>query len=97
MPDAYADKLIAEGVFKETEPKQIAEQHFEYLNGELANVDSYQPDPYYFRKKWENIKQPASEISVWDTGVDYGLLQHVGKQSVYTPKDFVSSTRFYTD
>lgn len=89
VPDAYAAKLFTEGVLSEDERKSIHEEHINSLTKELNNTDSYQPEPYYFQKKWASFKQPAKEISIWDTGIDYGLLQYVGKKSVHTPENFV--------
>lgn len=82
--------MIADGVLNEGEAKYMVEEHIEYLNTELANVDRYQPEPYYYQKKWQSIKQASPAVTVWDTGVDYSLLHFIGKQSVHIPKDFVS-------
>lgn len=91
VPDEYVQHLVAEGVYNEAEAKHVVHQHMEYLNCELTNVENYQPEPYYYQKKWKDIKQAAQAITVWDTGVDYSLLQFIGKQSVHIPEDFVRS------
>lgn len=60
-----------------------------FLNSELAATDSYKPEAYYFKKQWSHIQQASSDVTTWDTGVDYSLLRYIGERSVTTPKDFV--------
>lgn len=90
VPDAYAEKLISENILTAPQVQDIADQHFNWLNDELIKVDQYQPERYYFQNKWKHIQQATPTINVWDTGVDYDLLQFIGKQSVYIPNGFVS-------
>lgn len=94
VPDEYVDRLVAEGVYNTAEAKYVVEQHVQYFKSELANVERYQPERYYYQKKWSNVKQATPEISVWDTGVDYSLLHFIGKQSVHIPEEFVSNRLF---
>lgn len=64
-------------------------QHVTFLNSELAATDSYQPEAYYFKKQWSHIQQASSDVTTWDTGVDYNLLRFIGEKSVSYPQDFV--------
>lgn len=43
VPDAYADKLIVEGLLTEEEKKQISSNHFQWLNDAYKSCDSFTP------------------------------------------------------
>lgn len=90
VPDMYAKRLINHGVLTEEQVNRMAESYTRYLNEELANLNSYQPDASYFKKQWKDIEQAPASITTWDTGMDYNILHHVGKQSVHIPENFVS-------
>lgn len=90
VPDLYAGRLVGEGVVDAEGVKRIIDSFTLYLNEELTKLNFYQPEATYFNKKWKGIEQATSSITTWDTGMDYSILHHVGKQSVHIPKDFVS-------
>lgn len=94
VPDSYADELVRENIITDEFAQQVNERHQKYLNDELANAANYQPEAYHYQKQWNGIEQ-ASPLSVttWDTGMDYHILYHVGKQSVSFPDEFVSEYR----
>lgn len=90
VPDLYAAKLVHENIVTEEFVQQVSDRHQRYLNEELTNMASYEPEAYYFHKQWQGIEQAsASSITTWDTGMDYHILHHVGKQSVSYPESFV--------
>lgn len=89
VPNLYVKKLIEDNIVTEEYVKNVSDSHFRYLNDELANLKLYQPDAYYFKKKWSTVEPASSSITTWDTGLDYNILCHVGTQSVSYPKDFV--------
>lgn len=93
VPDLYAEKLIAENIVTEEFVQQVVDRHHRYLNDELTSMATYQPESNAFRKQWQGI-EPASSSSIttWDTGMDYHILHHVGKQSVAYPDNFVSTS-----
>lgn len=85
----YVRKLIEENVVNEDYVTKISEAHFKYLNDELTNLKFYQPDAYYYKKKWSCVEPASTSITEWDTGMDYNILCHVGAQSVHYPDNFV--------
>lgn len=60
-----------------------------YLNEELLNIETFEPEAHYFKKQWSDMSQSSDSITYWDTGIDYNLLRYIGEQSVYTPTEFV--------
>lgn len=89
LPDTYADKLILEGIITTEQISKIEANHIEHLTNEYNNVDSYEPDAYYFKNQWSGIQQATNSITYWDTGLDYSILKYIGEKSVDYPKDFV--------
>lgn len=90
VPDAYAMRLIEAKIVEAATVKGIVENYFKHLNVELDKAKFYQPEAYYYKKQWKNLKQASSSITTWDTGLDYSILHYVGMQSVSYPKEFVS-------
>ncbi|XP_038104096.1 probable 2-oxoglutarate dehydrogenase E1 component DHKTD1 homolog, mitochondrial [Culex quinquefasciatus] len=88
VPDLYARKLLASGDLAQSEVDAIVKKHMDYLNSELQNLSSYQPEKSYFEKQWSGIVQAGSEVTTWDTGVDYSLLSLIAQTSVKCPEDF---------
>jgi hypothetical protein len=43
----------------------------------------------FLQKHWAGIQQADAAITVWDSGVDMGILRYVGERSVAFPHDFV--------
>lgn len=91
VPDAYVKKLVEDRVVTEEYITKITNEYIKYLNEELINVSSYQPEAYYFKQQWNIVQAATSSITTWDTGLDYSILCHVGRQSVYYPENFVIS------
>lgn len=91
VPDVYAQLLVDEGIMTKDEIGGITKQQFDYYSSELQAVESYQPDKSYFRKQWEGFGQAPSDLTTWDTGVNWELLSYIGRNSVYHPPDFVSN------
>lgn len=89
IPDLYSEKILSENVTTKEHLDGIVKNHFDFLNSELAATDSYEPVAYYFQKQWSGIQQASSNITTWDTGIDYNLLRYIGEKSVYFPDDFV--------
>uniref|UniRef100_A0A1B0D4C6 Transketolase-like pyrimidine-binding domain-containing protein n=1 Tax=Phlebotomus papatasi TaxID=29031 RepID=A0A1B0D4C6_PHLPP len=70
------------------EVNKISKQHTDFLNNELNQLNSYEPENWYFKKQWSGMKQAGREITVWDTGLDYSLLGFIAVKSVAYPKNF---------
>ncbi|XP_062545136.1 probable 2-oxoglutarate dehydrogenase E1 component DHKTD1 homolog, mitochondrial [Armigeres subalbatus] len=88
VPDLYANKLLESGDLTQNDIDTIVKGHHEFLNAELQSVNSYQPEQSYFQAQWSGIQQAGNEITVWNTGVDYSLLNYVAQTSVEYPPDF---------
>ncbi|XP_059615190.1 probable 2-oxoglutarate dehydrogenase E1 component DHKTD1 homolog, mitochondrial [Phlebotomus argentipes] len=88
VPDKYTDFLVSENEMTQEEVNKIAKDHTNFLASELSNLDSYEPEKWYFRKQWSGMKQAGSEVTVWDTGLDYSLLGFIGVKSVTYPENF---------
>lgn len=69
----------------------------DYLNEELLLAPKYKPEPSYFQKQWQHITTASDNITYWDTGLDYGLLNYIGQQSVKYPEGFVSKNKNKTN
>lgn len=69
---------------------KIAENYTRHLVEQFDESSSYEPEAYYFKKQWQNIKRASTSITTWNTGIDYNILHYVGTQSVSYPKNFVS-------
>ncbi|XP_055535959.1 probable 2-oxoglutarate dehydrogenase E1 component DHKTD1 homolog, mitochondrial [Wyeomyia smithii] len=88
VPDLYAAKLLATGELEQADVKTIVKNHTDFLNSELQNLNEYQPEKGYFEQQWSGMQQAGSEITTWDTGVDYSLLHLIARTSVEYPSDF---------
>lgn len=71
------------------EVEKVAKHQFEYYSSELQIAENYQPEQTYFKKQWEGFEQAPSDITIWDTGVNWELLSFIGRSSVYHPPEFV--------
>lgn len=83
--------MIEEGILTQNEVDEITKKQFDYYNEELQSVDKYQPEKSYFNKQWTGFTQAPSDLTVWDTGVDWDLLSYIGRKSVHHPDNFVRS------
>lgn len=91
MPDVYVRKLIAEKIMTEAAVKEILDAHTRYLAAEYAAVDTtFKPEAAYFERQWSDLGLASSEVTTWDTGLDWDILQHVAEHSIRVPDDFVS-------
>uniref|UniRef100_A0A1I8PJ39 Transketolase-like pyrimidine-binding domain-containing protein n=1 Tax=Stomoxys calcitrans TaxID=35570 RepID=A0A1I8PJ39_STOCA len=89
VPDMYSEKLVNESVLSPEEAAKIRSEYMDYLNQELLAVPKYKPETSYFQKQWQHITTASNDhLTYWDTGVDYGLLNYIGQQSVTYPEDF---------
>uniref|UniRef100_A0A182V1H7 Transketolase-like pyrimidine-binding domain-containing protein n=1 Tax=Anopheles merus TaxID=30066 RepID=A0A182V1H7_ANOME len=88
IPDRYAGRLIEAGVFDQQDVDAISNSHRNYLTAELAGCEQYEPERSYFGGQWAGLQQPGDEVTVWNTGVDYRLLSHIGQESVRLPEGF---------
>lgn len=88
VPDLYAKKLLESGDLTQSDIDTVVKSHHEFLNSELQSVNSYQPEKSYFERQWSGIQQAGNEITTWDTGVDYSLLNLIAQTSVRCPEDF---------
>lgn len=88
VPDLYVKKLMDSGELSQSEVDLTVKKHMEHLSSELQNVNGYQPEKSYFDLQWSGMQQAGSEVTVWDTGVDYSLLNLIGRISVKCPSDF---------
>ncbi|EAA06290.5 AGAP000551-PA [Anopheles gambiae str. PEST] len=88
IPDRYAGRLIEAGVFDQQDVDAISNSHRNYLTAELAACEQYEPERSYFGGQWAGLQQPGDEVTVWNTGVDYRLLSHIGQESVRLPEGF---------
>lgn len=90
VPDVYSQLLIDEGIMTQEEVDEIIKAQFEYFNEELMSVDKYEPEKSYFKKQWKGFVQASKDLTTWDTGVSWDLLSYIGRNSVYSPTEFVS-------
>lgn len=88
IPDQYVEKLIADGVLTDENKVEIVTNHTNYLNQELSDWENYEPEVTYFQKQWQGLRQAPNEITRWDTGLDWNLLNFIGRASVYFPDSF---------
>lgn len=73
------------------EVEEICRHQSDYFNSELHAIESYQPESsFYFQKQWQGFMQAPKDVTIWDTGMSWDLLHHIGRSSVYYPPDFVS-------
>lgn len=84
--------MIAEQILTEAEVKDILDKHTEFLSAEFAAVDTtFEPEAAFFKGQWSEMGRPSSdEVTTWDTGLDWAILEHVAEHSVQVPEGFVS-------
>ncbi|KAJ1164601.1 hypothetical protein NDU88_005037 [Pleurodeles waltl] len=88
IPDAYAERLIGEGLMTELEVSEIKTNHFSKMNNHLANMTLYSPPATNLQAHWSDMVEPTSRITTWDTGVSIDLLKFIGAKSVQVPEEF---------
>ncbi|XP_055851943.1 probable 2-oxoglutarate dehydrogenase E1 component DHKTD1 homolog, mitochondrial isoform X2 [Episyrphus balteatus] len=88
VPDTYAEHLASAEILSSNEANQVRTSFMNYLTDELANVNSYQPEPTYFQRQWSELQSAPNAITYWDTGLDYSLLHYIGTRSVQYPGGF---------
>lgn len=89
MPDLYTEKLVRDGVLTTVQAEAMRTDYWNYLDAELKLSESYKPEANYFKKQWTGLTSATDQLTVWDTGLDYQLLNYIGHQSVQLPEDFV--------
>lgn len=90
IPDMYAERLIQKSVVSEDDVKKCNENYTRHLTEELDKATTYQPEAYYYQRRWKDLQPASSSITTWDTGLDYSILHYVGLQSVSYPQQFVN-------
>lgn len=88
IPDVYARKLIDAGVLDQPDVDAMSKSYQNYLTAELQAHEQYEPERSYFERQWSGLQQPGDEVTVWNTGLDYRLLSHIGRESVRLPEGF---------
>uniref|UniRef100_A0A034W3N6 Putative 2-oxoglutarate dehydrogenase E1 component DHKTD1-like protein, mitochondrial n=1 Tax=Bactrocera dorsalis TaxID=27457 RepID=A0A034W3N6_BACDO len=88
VPDMYVEKLIENGVLNSEQAKSMRSDYWNYLDSELAISESYKPEANYFKKQWTGLTSATDNLTIWDTGLNYNLLNYIGHQSVSYPEDF---------
>ncbi|KAI8130304.1 putative 2-oxoglutarate dehydrogenase E1 component DHKTD1 [Lucilia cuprina] len=88
VPDLYAEKLNEQSILSAEEAKKIHNDYMDYLSEELLLAPKYKPEPSYFQRQWKHLTTASDNITYWDTGLDYGLLNYIGQQSVKYPEGF---------
>lgn len=91
VPNRYLEKLVKANVFSAEEAKNTVQEHNDWLNQALKEVDNYIPQPAYFAGLWKGIQQADASVTQWDTGVDINLLRFIAEKSVCTDDDSVRS------
>uniref|UniRef100_W8AY39 Putative 2-oxoglutarate dehydrogenase E1 component DHKTD1, mitochondrial n=1 Tax=Ceratitis capitata TaxID=7213 RepID=W8AY39_CERCA len=88
VPDLYTEKLVRDGVLTTVQAEAMRTDYWNYLDAELKLSESYKPEANYFKKQWTGLTSATDQLTVWDTGLDYQLLNYIGHQSVQLPEDF---------
>ncbi|XP_049533346.1 probable 2-oxoglutarate dehydrogenase E1 component DHKTD1 homolog, mitochondrial [Anopheles darlingi] len=88
IPDAYAQRLIERGILDQPDVEAMSKSHQNVLMAELQAYEQYEPERSYFQQQWSGLEQPGNEVTTWNTGLDYRLLDHIGRASVTYPEDF---------
>jgi probable 2-oxoglutarate dehydrogenase E1 component DHKTD1 len=89
IPDTYCDNLIEEGILNPDYLKENLQNHTNFLNENLAALESHTPSPSYLKDQWSEITVPEESITTWDTGIDISLLKYIGMRTVDYPEHFV--------
>jgi len=89
----YAATLASEGVLSTSDSAQIHASYMAYLNEELSKSSNYRSEERFFDKQWSGLQLAPAAITYWDTGLDFGLLNFIGKKSVEIKDGFVSILR----
>ncbi|XP_012220785.1 2-oxoadipate dehydrogenase complex component E1 isoform X2 [Linepithema humile] len=90
IPDQYVEQLVGANVFTREDVNNIINSHTAWLNETLKEsmMDVPQQTAMHFAGRWNGMKQAESNITSWDTGVEFNLLDFVGKKSVQVPSNF---------
>lgn len=90
VPDRYVEKLIDANVLTRESARDTVDGYTAWLNRILKEPAEDVPlQPEYFAGRWTGIKQAETNVTQWNTGVELGLLEFVGKKSVEVPADLV--------
>ena len=88
VPDEYADFLTAEGLMQANEKSEVVSKYNETLNENYRMIETFIPERTNLKGSWDSLREPTSNITMWDTGLDSQLLKFIGKQSVQYPETF---------
>lgn len=83
-------QLVANQFLGADKTKKISEDYHNYLNDQFKRRETHTPENPNLEGVWSTCSYPSSDlVSTWDTGVPMDVLQHVGRQSVSIPDNFV--------
>lgn len=88
IPVMYSKELLNQGVLSEEQIKTTMDEYDAFLQQQLDNAGSFQPEVSYFKKQWSGMVQAPNAVEVWDTGVNVNTLKQVGLKSVSVPEGF---------
>ena len=89
--EAYAKKLIQEGVISEADADKMVKNFHKHLEKELETAANYRPNKAdWLEGKWQGLfyLEGAEELRDDDTSVDMDLLREVGRAISEPPKNF---------
>ncbi len=80
--------IIPTGVLTQDDASQIVSDHTSYCDDHFRQIDSHRPEGTNLLGSggWSDMRQPSSNLTEWDTGVDAQLLKYVGARSVDVKK-----------
>jgi len=85
----YEEKLIAEGVVKDTnETEAIRSEYFADLDRFYKASDAYKPVATHLQGKWKHLTDNQPRHDSITTGVNTAVLKEVGIKSVQVPAGF---------
>ncbi|XP_037082513.1 LOW QUALITY PROTEIN: probable 2-oxoglutarate dehydrogenase E1 component DHKTD1, mitochondrial [Pollicipes pollicipes] len=88
VPDRYVDSLMEDGLMTLKDVEDIQTKRYNWLNEELAEVDTHVPKANHLEGLWSGLRQAPAALTSWDTGVDVQLLKYIGGRSVEWPTTF---------
>ncbi|KAI4467524.1 2-oxoglutarate dehydrogenase [Holotrichia oblita] len=88
VPNLYSKNLIQENVWTQQDAEKVINEHKDWLNDNLKEVDHYKPKDPCFKRQWEGYQQAKEVVTTWTTGLDVSLLKHIGIKSATYPQNF---------
>jgi len=88
IPDAFVAELEEKQILQPGEMNAVAAETSAKLSTALEEADKYPPPVNAFKKSWSNLSPAPPAVTVWNTGIEDSLLQHVALTSVHVPESF---------